>query len=90
MNLLQKIYSKLEKKVNEVLMTRKFNAFIESELVEREEKKEKYLNLMKSRLETGHFSDAFIYYSYYLDVIKNAEQLKAFKDFVLSEKDNED
>lgn len=90
MNLLQKIYSKLEKKVNEVLMTRKFNAFIESELVEREEKKEKYLNLMKSRLETGHFSDAFIYYSSYLDVIKDAEQLKAFKDFVLSEKDNED
>ena len=42
MNLLQKIYSKLEKKVNEVLMTRKFNAFIESELVEREEKKEKH------------------------------------------------
>lgn len=90
MNLLQKIYSKLEKKVNEVLMTRKFNAFIESELVEREEKKEKYLNLMKSRLETGHFSDAFIYYSSYLNVIKDAEQLKAFKDFVLSEKDNED
>lgn len=90
MNLLQKIYSKLEKKVNEVLMTRKFNAFIESELVEREEKKEKYLNLMKSRLKTGHFLDAFIYYSSYLDVIKDAEQLKAFKDFVLSEKDNED
>lgn len=90
MNLLQKIYSKLEKKVNEVLMTRKFNAFIESELVEREEKKEKCLNLMKSRLETGHFIDAFIYYSSYLDVIKDAEQLKAFKDFVLSEKDNED
>ena len=90
MNLLQKIYSKLEKKVNEVLMTRKFNAFIESELVEREEKKEKHLDLMKSRLETGHFHDAFIYYSSYLDVIKDAEQLKAFKDFVLSEKDNED
>lgn len=90
MNLLQKIYSKLEKKVNEVLMTRKFNAFIESELVEREEKKEKCLNLMKSRLETGHFTDAFIYYVSYLDVIKDAEQLKAFKDFVLSEKDNED
>ena len=90
MNLLQKIYSKLEKEVNEVLMTRKFNAFIESELVEREEKKEKYLNLMKSRLETGHFPDAFLYYSSYLYVIKDAEQLKAFKDFVLSEKDNED
>lgn len=90
MNLLQKIYSKLEKKVNEVLMTRKFNAFIESELVEKEEKKEKYLNLMESRLETGHFPEAFIYYSSYLDVIKDAEQLKAFKDFVLSEKDNED
>ena len=88
MNLLQKIYSKLEKKVNEVLMTRKFNAFIESELVEREEKKEKHLDLMKSRLETGHFRDAFIYYSFYLDVNKDIERLKAFKDFVLSEKDN--
>jgi hypothetical protein len=88
MNLLQKIYSKLEKKVNEVLMTRKFNAFIESELVEREEKKEKHLDLMKSSLETGHFSDAFIYYSSYLDVNKDIERLKAFKDFVLSEKDN--
>jgi hypothetical protein len=41
--------------VNEVLMTRKFNAFIESELVEKEEKKEKWLDLMKSSLETGHF-----------------------------------
>lgn len=88
MNLLQKIYSKLEKKVNEVLMTRKFNAFIESELVEREEQKEKHLDLMKSRLETGHFSDAFNCYSFYLDVNKDIEQLKAFKDFVLSEKDN--
>jgi hypothetical protein len=88
MNLLQKIYSKLEKKVNEVLMTRKFNAFIESELVEREEKKEKHLDIMKSRLETGHFSDAFIYYSFYLDVNNDIERLKAFKDFVLSEKDN--
>lgn len=88
MNLLQKIYSKLEKKVNEVLMTRKFNAFIESELVEREEEKEKHLDLMKSRLETGHFSDAFIYYSFYLVVNKDIERLKAFKDFVLSEKDN--
>lgn len=39
MNLLQKIYSKLEKKVNEVLMTRKFNAFIESELVEKKKRK---------------------------------------------------
>lgn len=88
MNLLQKIYSKLEKKVNEVLMTRKFNAFIESELVEREEQKEKHLDVMKSRLETGHFSDAFIYYSFYLDVNKDIERFKAFKDFVLSEKDN--
>lgn len=88
MNLLQKIYSKLEKKVNEVLMTRKFNAFIESELVEKEEKKEKWLDLMKSSLETGHFGDAFIYYSFYLDVNKDIERLKAFKDFVLSEKDN--
>lgn len=90
MNLLQKIYSKLEKKVNEVLMTRKFNAFIESELVEREEKKEKHLNIMKSRLETGHFSDAFIYYSFYLDANKDIEHLKAFKDFVLSEKGNDE
>ena len=48
MNLLQKIYSKLEKKVNEVLMTRKFNAFIESELVEREEKKEKHFDHLRS------------------------------------------
>lgn len=88
MNLLQKIYSKLEKKVNEVLMTRKFKAFIESELVEREEKKEKHLGLMKSRLETGHLNDAFISYSFYLDVNKDIERLKAFKDFVLSEKDN--
>lgn len=88
MNLLQKIYSKLEKKVNEVLMTRKFNAFIESELVEREEKKEKYLNLMKSRLETGYFSNAFVYYDSYLDTNTDIERLKAFKDFVLSEKDN--
>lgn len=61
MNLLQKIYSKLEKKVNEVLMTRKFNAFIESKLVEKEEKKEKWLDLMKSSLETGRFGDAFVY-----------------------------
>lgn len=43
---------------------------------------------MKSRLETGHFSDAFIYYSFYLDVNKDIERFKAFKDFVLSEKDN--
>ena len=79
MNLLQKIYSKLEKKVNEVLMTRKFNAFIESKLVEREEKKEKHLNIMKSRLETGHFSDAFIYYSFYLDANKD-EDLNKYQD----------
>lgn len=88
MNLLQKIYSKLEKKVNEVLMTRKFNAFIESELVEKEEKKEKWLDLMKSSLETGHFGDAFVYYDSYLDINTDIERLKAFKDFVLSEKDN--
>ena len=88
MNLLQKIYSKLEKKVNEVLMTRKFNAFIESELVEKEEKKEKWLALMKSSLETGCFSDAFICYDSYLNTNTNIERLKAFKDFVLSEKDN--
>lgn len=88
MNLLQKIYSKLEKKVNEVLMIRKFNAFIESELVEREEKKEKWLDLMKSSLEIGRFGDAFVYYDSYLDINTDIERLKAFKDFVLSEKDN--
>lgn len=88
MNLLQKIYSKLEKKVNEVLMTRKFNAFIESGLVEKEEKKEKWLDLMKSSLEIGHFGDAFVYYGSYLDINTDIERLKAFKDFVLSEKDN--
>ena len=57
-------------------------------MLKREEKKEKHLDLMKSRLGTGHFSDAFIYYSFYLDVNKDIERLKAFKDFVLSEKDN--
>ena len=88
MNLLQKIYSKLEKKVNEVLMTRKFNAFIESELVEREEEKEKYLNLMKSNLETGDFYSAHCYFGMYLDSKREIEQVEAFKDFILSEKDN--
>lgn len=88
MNLLEKIYSKLEKKVNKVLMTRKFNAFIESELVEIEEEKEKYLNLMKSNLETGDFYSAHCYFGMYLDSKREIEQVEAFKDFVLSEKDN--
>lgn len=88
MNLLQKIYSKLEKKVNKALMTRKFNAFIESELVEREEEKEKYLNLTKSNLETGDFYSAHCYFGMYLDSKREIEQVEAFKDFVLSEKDN--
>lgn len=56
MNLLQKIYSKLEKKVNEVLMTRKFNAFIESELVEREEKKEKIFKSHEEQIRNWTFS----------------------------------
>lgn len=43
---------------------------------------------MKSSLETGHFSDAFVYYDSYLDTNTDIERLKAFKDFVLSEKDN--
>ena len=88
MNLLQKIYSKLEKKVNEALMMRKFNAFIESELVEREEKKEKHLDIMKSRLETGDFDDACRRFIWYLEFDREIEHIKAFKDFVLSEKDN--
>ena len=50
MNLLQKIYSKLEKKVNEALMMRKFNAFIESKLVEKEEDKEEQINIIKSKI----------------------------------------
>lgn len=88
MNLLQKIYSKLEKKVNKVLMTRKFNAFIESKLVEREEEKEKYLNLIKSNLETGDFYSAHCYFGMYLYSKREVEQTEAFKDFVLSEKNN--
>ena len=88
MNLLQKIYSKLEKKVNEVLMIRKFNSYIESNLVKGEEEKEKYLNLMKSNLETGDFYSAHCYFGMYLDSKREIEQVEAFKDFVLSEKDN--
>lgn len=88
MNLLQKIYSKLEKKVNEALMMRKFNSYIESNLVKGEEEKEKYLNLMKSNLETGDFYSANCYFDTYLDSKREIEQIEAFKDFVLSEKDN--
>lgn len=69
-------------------MTRKFNAFIESELVEREEEKEKYLNLIKSNLETGDFYSAYCYFGMYLDSKREVEQTEAFKDFVLSEKNN--
>lgn len=88
MNLLQKIYSKLEKKVNEVLMTRKFNAFIESKLVEKEEDKEEQMNIIKSKLETGNFDDACRHFIWYLEFDREIEHIKAFKDFVLSEKDN--
>lgn len=35
---------------------------------------------MKSSLETGLFSDAFVYYDSYLDTNTDIERLKAFKD----------
>lgn len=88
MNLLQKIYSKLEKKVNEALMMRKFNAFIESKLVEKEENKEEQINIIKSKLETGDFDNACRRFIWYLEFDREIEYIKAFKDFVLSEKDN--
>lgn len=88
MNLLQKIYSKLEKKVNEALMIRKFNSYIEWKLVKEEEEKEKYLNIIKSKLEVGDFDEAQYYFGMYLSSKSEIEQIEAFKDFVLSEKDN--
>lgn len=43
---------------------------------------------MKSNLETGDFYSAHCYFGMYLDSKREIEQVEAFKDFVLSEKDN--
>lgn len=46
------------------------------------------MNLIKSNLETGDFYSAHCYFGMYLDSKREVEQTEAFKDFVLSEKNN--
>lgn len=85
MNLLQKIYNSLEKKVNEALMKRKLNAFVETETIDNEERKEKTLALIRANIGDRDFYCAYHNYKAIKKYDRDNELLKEFKNFLLSE-----
>lgn len=83
MNLIQKIIKKVEKKIDEIFLTRKINNYIERLLINAEEG---IINNEKRIAECIIDNDMDLAYSYYCFILGKKieiERVNSFKDYLL-------
>lgn len=83
MNLIQKIIKKVEKKIDEIFLTRKINNYIERLLINAEEG---IINNEKRIAECIIDNDIDLAYGYYCSILGKKieiERVKSFKDYLL-------
>lgn len=83
MNLIQKIIKKMEKKIDEIFLTRKINNYIERLLINAEEG---IINNEKRIAECIIDNDMDLAYGYYCSILGKKieiERVNSFKDYLL-------
>lgn len=75
----------MEKKVNEILLTRKINNYIESKLIEFEENLARFEERIAESIKENDIGLAYCYYQNMISVNKSKEIIKSFKDYLLKD-----
>lgn len=76
----------MEKKIDEVFLTRKINNYVESKSIRLEEEIISDENQIAKCIENNDIDLAYNYYRFMLDRKKGIEIVKSFKDYLLKDK----
>lgn len=75
--------------MNETLMRRKLNAYIETSVINVEERKETIMKHLRERIGDGDFDGAYMYYRQCITCNDSIKQLNEFKSFLLNEQNGD-
>lgn len=90
MNLIQKLAKKVKDTIDEALLKRKFNIFIDKETLECESMILDLKEEIESYIKQNNFDFAFRNYIHLQDACRKKERLQKFREYVLNEKYDED
>ena len=89
MNLLQKVYNTIKEKIEFAFFKRKFDSWYEVKDIENTEYIKNAKDYIFKKLAEEDFNAAFWKYCTLQDTLKNIEQLKSFKQYVLNNENDE-
>lgn len=89
MSLLQKVYDTIKEKIEFAFFKSKFNSWYESREVETIEYTNKAKDYIFTKLAENDFNAAFWKYCQLQETLKDIEQLKSFKQYVLNNENDE-
>lgn len=90
MNLIQKLAKKVKDTIDEALLKRKFNIFIDKETLECESMILDLKEEIESYIKQNNFDFAFSDYINLQNACRKKERLQKFREYVLNEKYDED
>lgn len=86
MNLIQKLVKKIKDTIDETILKRKLNIYVEKEILDSEGNLINIKESLEDNIKNGLFNFAFMKFKRIQELNEHIEDLKKFREYVLNEK----